>query len=275
MKDIALKMLSPTWLLCVVLLMVGYQLVIVICQFWTTDEKPIVSLSPVIAPQATVTNNKIGEAFQFDLFGMASSPTEVTEQDAQSSMHNAPQSMLKLDVSGIVSSSNAENSIAIIVNDNHQVSVGVGERVPGYDATITDIFKDYIIIKYQGRNETLFLNSDKPTKNNANDSSKLGEISARVAYQPKNIFDFVNVSPVMVSNKLNGYRLNPGKDSKLFYHVGLQDDDLAVSLNGSDLRDSKQSQQIMEQLPELTEIKITVERDGQLHDVFIAVGGGE
>ena len=48
-----------------------------------------------------------------------------------------------------------------------------------------------------------------------------------------------------------------------------------MSLNGSDLRDSKQSQQIMEQLPELTEIKITVERDGQLHDVFIAVGGGE
>lgn len=71
---------------------------------------------------------------------------------------------------------------------------------------------------------------------------------------------------------MHGYRLTPGKDSQLFYNAGLQDNDLAVSLNGSDLRDTKQAQQIMEQLPELTEMKITVERDGQFYDVFIAVG---
>lgn len=274
MKDTILKMLTPTLFLCMALLMTGYQLITVIKQFWMTDEKYDFNFAHVTVPQVKTTDNNTEEAFQFNLFGMASSSTESTEQTAQSSLRNEPQPMLNINISGIVSSSKAENSIAIIVKDHKQISVGFGEKIPGYDATITDILKDCIVVNYQGKHETLFINFDKHTNNNTDNSSSSGNFSTSAIYQPKSFFDFVNISPVMESNKLNGYRLNPGKDRKLFYHVGLQDDDLAVSLNGSDLRDAKQAQQIMEQLPEITEMKITVERDGQLHDVFIAVGAG-
>lgn len=275
MKDIVLKMLTPNWFLCIILLMVGYQLVIVVRQFWLPNEQPEVSLSRATAPPTTIDSNKTEETFQFDLFGTASASTENTDPDAQSSLSNAPLSSLNLEVSGIVASSKAENSIAIIAKDTQQFSVGIGEKIPGYDATVAAISNDHIVIKYQGKNESLLLEYDNPVKKTTRDenNSTAEDDSTPLPYKPQNIYDFVNISPVTVNKKLSGYRLNPGKDSQLFYHVGLQDNDLAVSLNGSDLRDAKQAQQIMKQLSEFTEMKITVERDGQLHDVFIAVGG--
>ncbi|HFV5435986.1 TPA: type II secretion system protein GspC, partial [Escherichia coli] len=109
---------------------------------------------------------------------------------------------------------------------------------------------------------------------NAQDNNNLtaGTVATKANFRAKNIFEIMSLSPVTANNTLIGYRLNPGKDRSLFYNAGLHDNDLAVSLNGSELRDTRQAQQIMKQLPELKEIKITVERDGQLYDAFIAVG---
>ncbi|CAG9435283.1 Type II secretion system protein C (plasmid) [Providencia alcalifaciens] len=273
MKNIALKMLTPNLILCVVLFMGGYKLVIIIYQLWSPDEQLNVSIPHITIPETTSSGSKTDESLQFDLFGTATSLTVNAGEGEPSSLQNVSLSSINLNIVGIVVSSKAENSIVIITKDNQQFSKGPGEKIPGYDATITSIFNNHIVINYQGKNETLFLEFDKPIKNsNSGDDLNNSEYSAKLIYQPKNIYDFANIVPVIVDKKMHGYRLTPGKDSQLFYNAGLQDNDLAVSLNGSDLRDTKQAQQIMEQLPELTEMKITVERDGQFYDVFIAVG---
>ena len=44
-----------------------------------------------------------------------------------------------------------------------------------------------------------------------------------------------------------------------------------IALNGLDLRDREQAQQALTQLPELSEITLTVERDGQKHDIYLAL----
>ena len=75
----------------------------------------------------------------------------------------------------------------------------------------------------------------------------------------------------MVNGKLSGYRLNPGKDPALFRQSGLRENDLAIALNGLDLRDKEQARQVLAQLPELTEITLTVERDGQKNDIYLAL----
>ncbi len=274
-KDIARKILTPNRLLCVVLLIAGYQLVTLIRQFWPPQVPPASGLSRVAAAETVVTGSHTEENLVFTVFGTASpSLPERGEQETTSSLSDVPLSVLDLDVTGILSSSVAENSIAILAQNNRQYSLGIGEKVPGYDATISAIFGDHIVINYQGKNATLPLRYDNPVRKKAQDDNNLtdGTVTARGDSRPKNIFDIMSISPVKVNNTLNGFRLNPGKDSPLFYNAGLQDNDLAVSLNGSDLRDDRQVQQIMKQLPELNEIKITVERDGQLYDAFIAVG---
>jgi general secretion pathway protein C len=44
-----------------------------------------------------------------------------------------------------------------------------------------------------------------------------------------------------------------------------------VSINGYDLTDNEQAMQMLSELPEQTELTLTVERDGQLHQVFISL----
>lgn len=56
-----------------------------------------------------------------------------------------------LDVRGILYSSVTEHSVAIFAHNNRQFSLGIGEKVPGYDATISAIFSDHIVINYQGK----------------------------------------------------------------------------------------------------------------------------
>ncbi|WP_265182612.1 type II secretion system protein GspC [Serratia fonticola] len=90
--------------------------------------------------------------------------------------------------------------------------------------------------------------------------------------QPQSILNYLNISPVMVDDKLIGYRLNPGKEGELFRKVGLHENDLAVALNGLDLRDAQQAQQALKQLSELSELNLTVERGGQLQDIYLALG---
>ena len=76
----------------------------------------------------------------------------------------------------------------------------------------------------------------------------------------------------MVENKLAGYRLNAGKNGDLFYQSGLQDNDLAIVLNGMDLRDTQQAQQALKQLAELSELNLTVERDGKRQNIYFVPG---
>ncbi len=258
-----------------ILLIAGYQLVTMIRHFWLIQAPPVSGLSRVVAPETEVTGDHTEESVVFTLFGTASPlPSEGKAQDTTSFLSDASLSGGDLDIRGILSSSVAENSVAILAHNNRQFSLGVGEKIPGYDATISDIFSDHIVINYKGGYASLPLQYDNPVKNKSQNDNNLtaGVVAVRTDFRTKNIFDIMSFSPVTVNNTLNGYRLNPGKNGMLFYNAGLQDNDLAVSLNGSELRDPKQAQHIMKQLSELQEIKITVERDGQLYDAFIAVG---
>ena len=72
-------------------------------------------------------------------------------------------------------------------------------------------------------------------------------------------------------NKIKGYRLNPGRDRSLFEQSGLKRNDLAVSINGYDLTDFGESIKVMNELKNMTDISITVERDGQLIDIQFSI----
>jgi general secretion pathway protein C len=273
-KNTALKILTPKWLLCVVMLMVCYQLAVLIRQLWLPVEHSVVNFTKLQAQSTSLSSNKVNIE-QFNLFGAASSSSDNMDEDTESLLRKAPLSTLEISVTGIVASSISANSIAIIAKDGKQFSLGIGDNIPGYSAKIVAIFAEYVVINHQGRNESLLLGSAEVTATKMPEYKKYpGEEAsvAQYARQPKDILDCFTLSPVMLENKLDGYRLSPGTHSQLFYQVGLRDNDLAVAINGLDLRDTQQARHIMEQLSELKELKITVERNGQLHDVFIAVG---
>lgn len=203
---------------------------------------------------------------RFTLFGVAEKTPSSAHGD---NLEQAPVSALKLRVTGLLASTDPSRSIAIMVQGNQQVSLGVGDNTPGGEAKIVAIFPDRLIVNYRGRNEAIPLFNDLPAAGKNSGAPPAGQLAQELRAQPQNILHYLNISPVMVNDKLSGYRLNAGKKPALFRQAGLKENDLAIALNGLDLRDKEQSRQALAQLPELTEITLTVERDGQKQDISL------
>ena len=206
----------------------------------------------------------------FTLFGLAAknnpAPTDATH------LNQVPVSSLKLRLTGLLASSNPARSIAIIEKGNQQVSISSGDTIPGYDARIVAILPDRIIVNYQGRKEAILLFNDTRAPSSSPTTAATPPLVKQLREQPQNILTYLSISPVLSGDKLQGYRLNPGKDASLFRQSGLQENDLAIALNGIDLRDQAQAQQALQHLNEQTEITLTVEREGQRHDIAFALG---
>lgn len=206
----------------------------------------------------------------FTLFGLAAknnpAPTDATH------LNQVPVSSLKLRLTGLLASSNPARSIAIIEKGNQQVSISSGDTIPGYDARIVAILPDRIIVNYQGRKEGILLFNDTRAPSSSPTTAATPPLVKQLREQPQNILTYLSISPVLSGDKLQGYRLNPGKDASLFRQSGLQENDLAIALNGIDLRDQAQAQQALQHLNEQTEITLTVEREGQRHDIAFALG---
>lgn len=206
----------------------------------------------------------------FTLFGLAAknnpAPTDATH------LNQVPVSSLKLRLTGLLASSNPARSIAIIEKGNQQVSLSSGDTIPGYDARIVAILPDRIIVNYQGRKEAILLFNDTRAPSSSPAAAPRPPLMKRLREQPQNILTYLTISPVLSGDKLLGYRLNPGKDASLFRQSGLQANDLAIALNGIDLREQEQAQQALQNLADMTEITLTVEREGQRHDIAFALG---
>ena len=216
---------------------------------------------------------------QLALFGKAEAPA-VKRPVAGSStrQQDMPRTRLNLTLTGVLASNQAERSIAIIINGGEESSYGIGDLVTGTQARLQDILPDRVILDNQGQDETLMLDGEEfkalgqqqstaPVASGG--TSELGQLRNDLVKNPGKLLDYVNISPIMTDGKMQGYRINPGKDVAFFHRIGLQSNDLAVSINGYDLRDNGQAMQIMNQLSSMTEMNLTVERNGQQQDIYI------
>nr|WP_241033849.1 type II secretion system protein GspC [Vibrio maerlii] len=206
---------------------------------------------------------------------------------AQPVVTEAPKTRLNLILVGAVASSNSERSLAVISNRGTQSTYGVGERIEGTRATLKAVLIDRVIIENSGRDETLMLEGieykklavPEPTTANAGGSrfgnnprtgeEKLERIRSEITENPQTIFQYVRLSQVKRDGEIIGYRVNPGKDAELFDAVGLKRGDIATQLNGQDLSDPEAMGAIFQSISDITELNLTVERDGQSHQVYI------
>ncbi|MCJ2378886.1 type II secretion system protein GspC [Vibrio sp. ZSDZ34] len=201
-------------------------------------------------------------------------------------VQDAPKSRLNLVLVGAVVSNQAEKSLAVIAHRGKQGTYGLGEQIDGTRATVKAILIDRIIISNAGRNETVMLegleyrklqlqttpsaaSSNVIGNNPVNNEEKLATIRQTITQDPQQIFQYVRLSQVKRDGKVLGYRVSPGRDPELFNAVGLQNGDVAIQLNGADLTDPAAMGKIYKTITELTELNLTVERDGQQHDIFI------
>ncbi|MBL0621856.1 GspC family type II secretion system variant ExeC [Aeromonas veronii] len=223
-------------------------------------------------PSAVAVNGQsnprleLGEVSRLALFGKAIPKAQAKAAVAA----NVPRTQLNAQLNGVLASSDPAKSIAIIAMSGIQNSYGVGDMIDGTQARIRQVYPDRVIIERDGRDETLMLDGEEygkplPQTNTA----PLGSLRSELMADPGKITDYLNISPVQVDGRMTGYRLNPGSNPEFFNQSGLQANDLAISINGLDLRDNMQAMQAMQQLAGATEMTVTVERQGEQFDIYV------
>ncbi|MEZ9197859.1 type II secretion system protein GspC [Shewanella sp. 10N.286.54.B9] len=228
------------------------------------------------------------------LFGRADSASKPKTAPVEEVITDAPKTSLSIQLTGVVASTTEQKGLAVIASSGSQETYSLGDKIRGTSASLKEVYADRIIITNSGRYETLMLDGlEYNTNSNANQqlqkakslpkgkrvdqrqnrqvARELGESRAEILADPSKITDYLAISPVKSGGELAGYRLNPGKDRKLFTEAGFKPNDLAKSLNGYDLTDMGQALEVMGQLPEMTEVALMVEREGQLIEIMFSL----
>lgn len=226
----------------------------------------------------------VGKLLSMNLFGQYNAkPKPVTTTPVKK---DAPETRLNVKLVGVVASTNAKNALAVITQSGKQNTYGIGEVIEGTRATLKAVYNDRVIIGNNGRDETVMLEGLKfstqrtatsspqqstttSSSKKGGDAGKLSEIKQKILAQPQSLFSYIRLSQVKKDGAITGFRVNPGKDRLLFDSVGLKANDLAVGINGNSLTDPSVMAKLWAELSSATDFTLTVERDGQVHDIHI------
>ncbi|MEO2267770.1 type II secretion system protein GspC [Pseudoalteromonas sp. YIC-656] len=265
---------------------------------------PQPNTAPVIPPVG-VSQNKtnsvnIAAIRAVNLFGDAASAPVVQQQ--QEVISDAPETRLSINLTGVVAATDDKNAgLAIIESQGNQETYGIDDVIKGTRAKLAKVMPDRAILDVSGRFETLMLDGLSfsktvsmpvpasrpepepepevgPTEDigptqtvdaTANPELKEELLQKReeLLADPGKLSDYIRVSPVRENGQLQGYKLSPGKDPVLFKQMGLENNDIAVAINGYQLTDMKQAMAALQELRSSTDAAITVNRQGQLIDV--------
>ncbi|SEL57499.1 type II secretion system protein C (GspC) [Colwellia chukchiensis] len=219
-------------------------------------------------------------------------------------IEDAPETRLKLILSGVVASNDQATAGAIIESAGKQETYSIGENIKGTRAVLESVYNDRVILKVSGRFETLMfegLKFDKNVKplrikgrNNSEQAStplNLAASAAQVIDQrnnkaltqttkslrktlnsdPGKITDYLKISPRRENGKIIGYRLMPGKDPEFFKSAGLKSGDIATQMNGYDLTAPREAAQALKSLKEQREVSLLLNRSGTLTEILFSI----
>lgn len=252
-------------------------------------------VNPVSVSGSSGTNVDVSGLQQLSLFGRVdANGAKPKAEPVVENITDAPKTSLSILLTGVVASTAEQKGLAVIESSGGQETYSLGDKIKGTSASLKEVYADRIIITNSGRYETLMLDglqytsksdanqqlqeakSDRTIdrvdqRGNSDISRELSDSRDELLADPSKITDYLAISPVNNNGEIAGYRLNPGKDAELFRQAGFQANDLAKSINGYDLTEMSQALEMMAQLPELTEVSVMVEREGQLVEIMFSL----
>ena len=261
--------------------------------------------APIIAQYHSSTNDSSQEInvsviSQLNLFGKYSEQKTIEEVKVQ----DAPETKLRLTLTGTVASDDVTIAAAIIENNGKQETYGIGDKITGTRAVLDSVATDRVLIKQSGRLETLMLDGfdfntrqtnsmgrtserqpsrgvTKPSPSNGPQilDQRDNKSLSRTAMQLKNdinndpgkITDYLKIIPKRENGEIIGYQLMPGKAPEFFQSSGLKSGDVAVQMNGLDLTMPSEAAQALQALKEEQEISLLVDRSGEMTEILFSI----
>ena len=197
----------------------------------------------------------------------------------------APETRLKLTLKGVFASTDSKRAFAIILDSNKkEKAYRLGSKVSG-GAVLHAVYVDRVILKRNGRLETLRLATlyNKATSRNRTKSSsklsssrtptktiradaKLKKLKQTLLKDPQKIWQQVRISPVLKNGSIKGYTVEH-QDKQLMQSLTLQKGDVITEVNGQALSNPAALYGLMNQLSKQKNIDVTIERNGQAQTI--------
>jgi general secretion pathway protein C len=205
------------------------------------------------------------------LFG---APSALKQDDA-----NAPQTSMPLVLTGIIAGNDPQNGLAILGQSAQTAKVyAVGDGVPG-GAKLHSVYNDRVVIDRDGRLESLSLPrqlnaGNAPPPSSAalqNENPAIERMRRMISEQPGLLADVLRPQPVMDHNRMNGFRVYPGRNRAAFTRLGLRPGDQVTAINGTPLDDRDRGEQILRTLGSSSEARVTLIRQGQQQELTLNI----
>lgn len=208
---------------------------------------------------------------QWHLFGEAASGPGPSAQPI-----NAPETHLNLVLRGVLSSSDVAHARAIIADPNgNENYYAVGAELPG-GAELTRIYPDRVILRRNGRYETLKLPKDQvggargpgsagniATTDNRTAGRLLRHYRNALAHNPGELLQLVRPQAAIEQGRFVGFRLRPGERPALLGELGLHNGDIVTAINGVELDSPGKGITALQNLKSASSVNLTVQRGGR------------
>ena len=245
-----------------------------------------------VAVKTTTSKANLIKVGSYHLFGNA-------KAQVQDKVIDAPETRLRLDLKGVFASTIASQALAIISSSKGKdKTYHIGDKVIG-GALLHSVYADRIILKRNGKLETLRLpkskvdskafystepssKSNKPTKTKLANTNRIGSLAGAkvnkgqshrlrnirdtLLKDPAKVWQQVRINPVMKNGKIQGYTL-AHNDQGLMKALNIRKTDVITGINGQSLSDPATLYSLMASLSDQQSLELTIERNGQQQSV--------
>ncbi len=196
---------------------------------------------------------------------------------------DAPETQLNLTLKGVYAPGDGEGVAIIAAGGGPEKVYSVGDEIAG-NARISGIFDDRVVLRRNGRAETLRLDlaDNGTTSADAGGSGVSPDAAAvrearrlreRLLDNPLQLARMVRFQPYRRNGELVGYRIRGRSgDAELLGELGIRPDDVITRINGIPLTDPANGNRALNELRDARMINVTVLRDGSSRQLSIPIG---
>ena len=235
--------------------------------------EPVEAVADAAAVQVNPDRQLISQMPGWHLMGVARQSSAPVQA---STPVTAPETKLKLILRGVLASNDPEHARAIIADPRgKELQYGLGDTLPG-NAELSEVHPDRIILKRNGRFETLRLpknekgstrvasRSVSARRSTQSPQQRLTNVRQQLRQSPGNLSNLIRATPKRgQGGKTVGYVLSPGRDPDLFAQVGLQSGDVAIQINDIKLDNPSNSARALKSMQSGESVTVTVLRNEQ------------
>jgi general secretion pathway protein C len=235
---------------------------------------------PPVAPAASGEPGQarvdVRQLASWHVFGEAGNETPVKKATPV----DAPETRLKLTLSGVFASADPANARAIVGDPRgSEQSYAVGDPLPG-GAKLSEIYPDRIILERGSGFETLRLPREEGVSSaprsyshrsatHLNSSTSASRVEAFTRYRneikqnPASFLNYVRATPAKQDGRFIGFALQEGPQAGAFEELGLSPGDIVTGINGVAIESPADGMKAMQALGEGDSVDVTLLRGGQ------------